>query len=154
MPAPGASSPLFGDVLARARLAWVRAMAERLGRLGYDDYRRTDAIVCRILLRGPVPIGRLGSALGVTRQAARKIVDGLEQRSHAVTERDGGDGRRLNTRLTPSGILYAHAVVDVIEDLNRVLTAQVDPAQLAIALSVLHQVIALGDGARLTSLAP
>jgi len=144
MPPPGAPSPLFGDVLARARLTWVRQMAARLGRLGYDDYRRTDAIVCRILLRGPVPIGRLGTALGVTRQAARKIVEGLEQRTYVVTERDGVDGRRLNAKLTPTGTHYAQAVVGVIEDLNGLLTARVEPDELATALSVLGQVIALG----------
>jgi DNA-binding MarR family transcriptional regulator len=119
-------------------------MAARLGRLGYHDYRRTDAIVCRILLRGPVPIGRLGTALGVTRQAARKIVEGLEQRTYVVTERDGVDGRRLNAKLTPTGTHYAQAVVGVIEDLNGLLTARVEPDELATALSVLGQVIALG----------
>jgi DNA-binding MarR family transcriptional regulator len=129
-------------------------MAARLGQLGYDDYRRTDAIVCRILLRGPVPIGRLGTALGVTRQAARKIVEGLEQRAYAVTERDEGDGRLLNAKLTPTGTLYAHAVVGVIEDLNRAVTARVEPEQLTTALSVLGQVIALGDGVRANPLAP
>ena len=148
MPQPGATSPLFGDVLARARLSWVRQMAARLGQLGYEDYRRTDAIVCRILLRGPTPIGRLGAALGVTRQAARKIIEGLEQRAYVTTARDGADARRLNATLTPAGTLYARAVVGVIEDLNNALTSRVEPAHLATAMAVLREVVALGEGVR------
>ena len=52
---------LFGDLLALARLSRVRHMADRLGRLGYADYRRSDAAALRLLLRGPVPVGRLGA---------------------------------------------------------------------------------------------
>jgi len=151
MPDPGAPPALFGDVLARARLSWVRQMSARLGQLGYHDYRRTDAIVCRILLRGPVPIGRLGTALGVTRQAARKIVEGLEQRAYVTTARDGDDARRLNARLTPVGRDYARAVVGVIEELNGVLTSRVEPTQLSTAMEVLRQVISLGEVARSNS---
>jgi DNA-binding MarR family transcriptional regulator len=148
MPNPGVPPALFGDVLARARLSWVRQMSARLGRLGYDDYRRTDAIVCRILLRGPVPIGRLGAALGVTRQAARKIVEGLEQRDYVTTARDGSDARRLNATLTPAGREYARAVVAVIEELNDALTSRVEPTQLSTAVAVLGEVISLGEVAR------
>jgi DNA-binding MarR family transcriptional regulator len=151
MPDPGGEPALFGDVLARARLSWVRQMSARLGQLGYDDYRRTDAIVCRILLRGPVSVGRLGTALGVTRQAARKIVDGLEQRAYVTTARDGDDARRLNATLTPMGRDYARAVVRVIGELNNALTARVEPAQLSTAMEVLRAVVSLGEVARSTS---
>jgi DNA-binding MarR family transcriptional regulator len=151
MPDPGGVPALFGDVLARARLSWVRQMSARLGQLGYDDYRRTDAIVCRILLRGPVSVGRLGTALGVTRQAARKIVDGLEQRAYVTTARDEDDARRLNATLTPVGSDYARAVVGVIGELNNALTVRVEPAQLSTAMEVLRAVVSLGEVARSTS---
>jgi len=133
--------------LARARLSWVRQMSARLGQLGYEDYRRTDAIVCRILLRGPVPIGRLGTALGVTRQAARKITEDLAQRSYVTVVRSSEDARRLEAELTPAGQAYAHAVVRVIGDLNRALTKRVDAAQLEAAGAVLNAVISLGHAA-------
>ena len=38
-----------------------------------------------MLWQGPLPVGRLGAGLGVTRQAARKVADGLEQRGYATT---------------------------------------------------------------------
>ena len=132
---------LFGDLLALARLSWVRQMAARLERLGHPDYRRSDAAVLRLLRRGPLPVGRLGSVLGVSRQAARKVVDGLERRGYAGTERDARDSRRLNVVLTPRGEAYARAVVDVIEAINHELTERVDPVQLAAAEEVLWAAI-------------
>ena len=133
---------LFGDLLALARLSWVRQMADRLGRLGYADYRRSDAIALRMLSRGPVAVGRLGTELGVTRQAARKVIDGLEQRDYVRTERDAHDSRVLNVILTPVGVGYARAVIQVIHDLNREFCERADPAQLAAADAVLRVMIA------------
>lgn len=133
---------LFGDLLALARLSWVRQMADRLGQLGYADYRRSDAITLRMLSRGPVTVGRLGTELGVTRQAARKVIDGLEQRDYVRTERDAHDSRVLNVILTPVGVGYARAVIQVIHDLNREFCERADPAQLSAADAVLRVMIA------------
>jgi len=140
-----ASSPpyLFGDLLALARLSWIRQMSDRLGQLGYADYRRSDAIAMRMLRRGPVPVGRLGTELGVTRQAARKVIEGLERRDYVRTERDARDTRVLNVILTPAGAAYARAVVAVIYALNREFREGVDPAQLTAADAVLRAVIAM-----------
>ena len=132
---------LFGDLLALARLSWVQQMAERLGRLGYADYRRSDAAALRLLLRGPVPVGLLGAGLGVTRQAARKVIDGLEQRGYARTQRDARDTRVLNVILTSAGTAYGQAITEVIQTLNREFSQRVDSAQLVTADAVLRAVI-------------
>ena len=141
---PAKSSPPypFGDLLAIARQSWVQQMAQRLELRGYADYRRSDAAALRLLRRGPVPVGRLGAGLGVTRQAARKIADGLEQRDYARTERDARDSRILNVILTTAGTAYAQAMTEVIQTLNREFRQRVDPAQLAAADTVLRAVLA------------
>jgi DNA-binding MarR family transcriptional regulator len=145
--APASTPPyLFGDLLALARLSWVRQMAARLGELGYPDYRRSDAAALRLLRRGPVPVGRLGAGLGVTRQAARKIADGLEQRDYARTERDPRDFRVLNVVLTAAGMAYAQVMTEVIQTINREFCQRVDPAQLIAADTILRAVLA-GDSA-------
>ena len=140
-PDPSEWPPLFGDLLALARGSWVRQMADGLEEHGYGDYRRTDAAVCRILLREPVAVGQLDKVLGASRQAARKVVTGLEQRGYVTTENDPTDGRRLIVSLTSFGQTYARAVVDVIETLNRHLVDDVTPDELAAARRVLHAVI-------------
>jgi DNA-binding MarR family transcriptional regulator len=119
----------------------VRQMAERLEALGYPDYRRADAAVLRLLRDRGRSIGELGQALGVTRQAARHVVDGLEARLLATTGRDERDSRRVLVVLTPSGRAYARDVTDVVHALNHELSVRVDAAQLAAARAVLDAVI-------------
>jgi len=128
----------FGDLLALARQSWLGQMTSRLERLGYAGYKRSDAAVLRMLWQGPLPVGQLGEGLGVTRQAARKVADGLEQRGYATTERDSRDTRQLNVTLTPAGRDYARIITAVIAELNREVAWRVSPAQLAAADAVLR----------------
>jgi DNA-binding MarR family transcriptional regulator len=128
----------FGDLVALARLSWLGEVTSRLERLGYPGFRRGDSAVMRVLWQAPRPVGRLGTDLGVTRQAARKIADALEQRGYATTERDSRDTRQLNVTLTAVGRDYARAVIAVTEELNREVARRVTPAQLAAADTVLR----------------
>jgi DNA-binding MarR family transcriptional regulator len=137
----------FGDLLALTRQSWLGQMASRLERYGYTDYRRTDAATLRMLWQGPLPVGHLGEVMGVTRQAARKVIDGLEQRGYATTERDSRDTRQLNVTLTPVGRDYARAIIHVIQQLNREVAERVTPAQLAAADAVLRAAL-FDDSAR------
>ena len=137
----------FGDLVALARFSWIGQMTSRLERLGYPGYRRGDSAVLRMLLPDPLPVGRLGTALGVTRQAARKVADTLEQRGYATTERDARDTRQLNVTLTQLGRDYAVAVAVVTEELNQEVAGRVSPDQLAAADTVLRAAL-FDDSAR------
>jgi len=137
----------FGDLLALTRQSWLGQMSSRLERLGFADYRRTDAGALRSLWRGPLPVGQLGEVLGVTRQAARKVADGLEQRGYATTERDSRDTRQLNVTLTQLGRHYARAIIVVIAELNHEIAQRVSPEQLAAADAVLRAAL-FDDSAR------
>lgn len=147
MPAESTAPYRFGDLLALARQSWVGQMTSRLEELGYTGYRRSDAAALRMLWLSPLPVGRLGEVLGVTRQAARKVADGLEQRGYATTERDSRDTRQLNVALTHLGREYALAIIAVIAGLNREVAAQVSPEQLAAADTVLRAAL-FDDSAR------
>jgi DNA-binding MarR family transcriptional regulator len=128
----------FGDLLALARQSWIQRMAADLADRGFADYRRSDAATLRRLRRSPVSVGELGVHLGVTRQAARKVVRGLEERRYALTRADAEDARKLNVILTPAGRAYADAIIEVIAELNRAVAARVEPDQLAAADAVLR----------------
>jgi DNA-binding MarR family transcriptional regulator len=128
----------FSDLVALARLSWVGEVTSRLERLGYAGFRRGDSAAMRVLWRGPLPVGRLGAGLGVTRQAARKIADALEQRGYVAIERDARDTRQLNVTLTAVGRDYARAVIAVTDELNQEVAGRVNPAQLAAADTVLR----------------
>ncbi len=131
----------FGDLLALARQSWLVQMSEGLRAMGYPDYRRSDALALRLLRRGPMPIGRLGDALGVSRQAARKVADGLERRGFAIASRGSRDARQVNLSLTPQGAAYGQAIVTVIERLNRDLSNRIGPQDLAAVDTVLRSVL-------------
>jgi DNA-binding MarR family transcriptional regulator len=147
MPAESNPAYRFGDLVALARLSWLREATSRLERLGHAGFRRGDVAVMRALVQGPLPVGRLGADLGVTRQAARKIADALEQRGYATTERDSRDTRQLNVTLTPVGRAYARTIIAVTEELNREIAGRVSPAQLAAADAVLRAAL-FDDSAR------
>jgi len=133
---------LFGDLLALARAHWISRMADGVAALGYPGYRPTDAVLVRLLRRrGSVPINQIAARLGVTRQAARKLVTGLERRGYASEERGASDGRIVNVALTAAGERYAKAVVAVIHDLNLDLFTRVGRDALSGADSVLRATI-------------
>ena len=134
----------FGDLLALARRSWTLSMAEELARRGFSDYRVTDAASMRLLLTGPLSIGRLARAIGVSRQAASKIVRGLTARDLAETRPSPLDARATQITLTETGWAYAKAVVEVIDKLNHSLASQVGEADLAAADRVLRLVVAGG----------
>jgi DNA-binding MarR family transcriptional regulator len=129
---------LFGDLLAQARERWIRSMAKRLGALGFHDYRRSDPLVMRSLRSGEVSLGGLGVTLGVTRQAARKVVNGLVERGYAQVTTSSEDSRRRLVNLTPRGRDYLAAVVATLRALHDEVVDHVDPQQLAAAYSVLE----------------
>jgi DNA-binding MarR family transcriptional regulator len=131
----------FGDLLALARRSWVLNMASGLEARGFADYRASDAGAVRLLLRGPTPVGQIGAVLGTTRQAARKVARGLEERGYAITGPDPDDGRKVNVTLTARGRAYAEAIITVIDALNRNLASKVDPVHLAHADAVLRTVV-------------
>jgi DNA-binding MarR family transcriptional regulator len=137
----------FGDLLGLTRQSWLGQMTSRLEGLGYTDCRRTDAGALRLLWQGSLPVGQLGADLGVTRQAARKVVEGLEERGYVTTERDSRDTRQLNVTLTQVGRDYALAIILVIRELNREVAERVSPAQLAAADAVLRAAL-FDEGAR------
>jgi DNA-binding MarR family transcriptional regulator len=141
----------FGDLLALARQSWVHRMAAELADRGFADYRLTDAATLRRLRRGPASVGALAVPLGVTRQAARKVVRGLEDRGYASTEADADDARKLNVVLTPAGRAYTDAIIEVIAGLNRDVAARVAADQLAAADAVLRASIADEGVARLAA---
>jgi len=135
----------FGDLLALARRSWVAQVRARVERSGFDDYRRSDAWVVRQLSRGPRAIGRLGDEMGVTRQAARKLADGLVERGYARLEADPDDARKTLVVLTKRGEAFARAVRRAQDALNDALEGRVSAAQLAAADKVLRAVFSPGD---------
>jgi DNA-binding MarR family transcriptional regulator len=129
-------------------------MSAELLRAGYPDYRITDAAAMRLLIPGPLSVGDLATGLGVTRQAARKVCRGLEERGYVVAAPDPDDARRLNATLTRDGATYAGRITTAIRRLNRRVVARTAPDDLAVVDAMLRSIIADPDVRRRASRIP
>jgi len=130
----------FGNLLALARRSWIEQVQQRMQEAGFPGYRRTDAGMLALLLQRPLAIGQLGEALGISRQAARQLADGLAERGYASFGTDQADSRRTLVVLTPSGKAYGRAIWAAQDALNETLRNRVSEADLAAADAVLRAV--------------
>lgn len=134
----------FGDLLALARRSWVRQVSARAAAAGFTDYRRSDTVLLRILARGERPLGQIGEALGISRQGARKLADGLVARGYAHLAADPADARRRMVRLTDRGIAYHRILADAAEVLNREAN-RAAPSDLRAADALLRSLLTAED---------
>ncbi len=132
---------LFSDLLALARRSWIREVRERLVHEGFQDYRRSDALLVRRLARSSSSLGELALDLSMTRQGARKLVDGLVKRGYVIVGPDEHDARRLNVSLNDLGRAYAASITRTIQTMNEQLAKSCDPDELAAASSVMRLIL-------------
>jgi DNA-binding MarR family transcriptional regulator len=137
----------FGDLLALARRSWIQQVRALTEAEGFPGYRRADALLLRILSGDPMPIGQIGEAVGVTRQAARQLADGLVARGYATFGADPKDARRKLVVLTPNGADYAMAVAKAQGALNDAIRQSASLRDLQVADRVLRSVF-MSAGAR------
>jgi DNA-binding MarR family transcriptional regulator len=82
----------------------ARAVADRLGdavlRAGIDDMRTSFGFVIRALAERDRTLTELSELLGVTKQAAIKVVDEMELRGYLTREADPADRRAKVLSLT------------------------------------------------------
>jgi DNA-binding MarR family transcriptional regulator len=135
----------FGDVLALARMSWIRQVRARAEAAGFGEYRRTDSFVLRLLSADELAIGELGQAIGITRQAARKMAGRLVDRGYADLVIDPDDARRTLVVLTKRGRAYAKVVAEAQDELNNRIRSTVPMQDLAVADRVLRSIFPSAD---------
>jgi DNA-binding MarR family transcriptional regulator len=133
----------FHDLLALARLRWLNRMREALAERGFTSFRRGDGAWVRIVGYEPQGLGEMAGLIGISRQAATKMADSLEQRGYVERRDDDADRRRVALHLTDLGRRYEQAIVEVVDGLDESFRASVSPADLEAAFRVLHA--AAGD---------
>jgi DNA-binding MarR family transcriptional regulator len=90
-------------------LAWLAGAAAneylltRLREGGHPQIRNSHGYVFQHLIGGPRAIGELAERLGVTQQAASKVVLELEQLGYVVRGADARDSRIKRVALSASG---------------------------------------------------
>ena len=100
--AVGADQPL-GRLLAAALAAVVDELHERLADAGWPRVRPMWGFVLLALRDRPSNIGEVGELLGVTKQAAAKVVTSLVDEGLVERRADPRDARAAVLGLTPGG---------------------------------------------------
>jgi DNA-binding MarR family transcriptional regulator len=109
----------------------------RLAQRGHEHMRPAHGFVFQAIGSGATA-SEIGARLGITKQAARLILDELESLNYVTRERDPSDGRRRPARLTARGYDALEATVEVFEDLKREIAAVSGGADLQQGLRLLE----------------
>jgi DNA-binding MarR family transcriptional regulator len=109
----------------------------RLAECGHEQLRPAHGFVFQAIGSGATA-SEIGTELGVTKQAARLILDELESLGYVTRERDPADGRRRPARLTSRGIDALRATEEILDDLKREIAAVSGGADLAQGLRLLQ----------------
>jgi len=109
----------LGRLLAMALAAVIDELHERLASAGWPRVRPMWGFVLLALRDRPRNIGEVGELLGVTKQAAAKVVASLVDEGLVERREDPGDRRAALLGLTPDGHRFladAEAAYQAIED--------------------------------------
>lgn len=109
----------FGLLLAQAFNMYVEHLHRELAARGFSDLRPTFGLALRALHARPRTLTELAGELGVTKQAAAKVVGELERRSLIEREPSPADGRSTLLRLSPRGKSLVAAAIRIGNGVER-----------------------------------
>ena len=130
MGAVGPEEPL-ARLLAMALGALVADLHDRLEQRGWPRTRPLWGFVLLALRDEPRSISQIGLLLGTTKQAAAKVVVGLEEAGLGERREDPHDRRATTIRLTRRGVRFLAEVEQIYAELEREWAAVVGDSRLA-----------------------
>jgi DNA-binding MarR family transcriptional regulator len=127
----------------------ARVVADRLGdaveRAGVDDMRAPFGYVIRALADGDRTLTELASLLGVTKQAAIKVVDEMEARGFLTRESHPDDRRVKLLQLTAKGRKVRRAALAASHRMEQELRVDIGDAPVDDMRAGLDQLLARHD---------
>lgn len=120
----GGGDPTDGMPLARLFAMAFRYLIDELHRRladrGWPDMRPPYGFVLVAAREQPLTSSAIASLMGMTKQAASKLVDAMEDEGFVERRPDGEDGRAKLVGLTPRG----HRLLDDVEDVYAELESE------------------------------
>ncbi|MGZ4187954.1 MAG: MarR family winged helix-turn-helix transcriptional regulator [Solirubrobacteraceae bacterium] len=127
----------------------ARVVADRLGdavaRSGVNDMRAPFGYVIRALADGDRTLTELAVLLGVSKQAAIKVVDEMEARGFLARATHADDRRVKLLQLTPKGRKVRRAALAESHKIERELRTEVGNAAVDDMRTALEQLLARHD---------
>ncbi|GHE45536.1 MarR family transcriptional regulator [Streptosporangium violaceochromogenes] len=138
-----------GHELPQLLLAGFRALIDRLhielARQGHPDLRPAHGFAMQAIGPHGASASEVGRRLGVSKQAAGKTVDRLEEIGYVERVDDPADGRRKLVRLTPRGLDALTRSAAVFDDLRAQWAATLGPDRLRALEDGLRTVVGTPD---------
>ena len=126
----------------------VDGLHVRLAARGWDDVRRSYGYVLLALRDAPRTTTELGARLGMTKQAASKLLDGMEAAGYVRRHSDRRDARAKLVRSTAKGARLLADVEAIYVELESGWAAILGESELERIRRELEQVVRAGhDGA-------
>jgi DNA-binding MarR family transcriptional regulator len=121
----------FGLLLAQALNSYVDHLHRRLGDRGFTDLRPTFGIPLRALHREPRTLTSLAREVGVTKQAAAKVVGEMERRGLIERTPSPDDRRAVLLRLSRRGESLVAEAIRIGDAVERDVSRELGPAAAA-----------------------
>ena len=113
-----ATSVPLARLLAMSYRQLIDRLHERLADEGYTDVRPTFGYVLLAVRDGPTTGADISLLLGVTKQAASKLVDAMEQGGYVRRQTHGDDARAKEIAITARGRRFLVTVESIYRDLE------------------------------------
>jgi DNA-binding MarR family transcriptional regulator len=108
----------------------IDQLHDELARRGHPNLRPVHGFIMQAIGPGGATASEVGRRLGVSKQAAGKTVDRLEELGYAERLPDQADGRRKLVRLTPRGVEALTLSAVIFDDLRARWASTLGPERL------------------------
>ena len=146
-PPAAADAPDFGILLALAFRVYVDELHAELAARGFTDMKPGFGVVFRALYERPLTLTRLAAQLGVSKQAAAKVVGELLTRELVAQQESAEDLRTKLLVLTTRGRALVRAATQIGARVEQRLVAEVGPRAVAGMRTTLEHLVTSGGGA-------
>ena len=150
---PASSVPL-ARLLAMAYRQLIDRLHERLAAEGYTDVRPTFGYVLLAVRDGPTTGADIALLLGVTKQAASKLVDAMEQGGYVRRQTHGDDARAKEIAITARGRRFLGTVESIYHDLEAEWAEVTSKKRLEALRDDLRTIVEVAHGGQLPAVRP
>ena len=132
----------------------IDRLHERLAAEGYTDVRPTFGYVLLAVRDGPTTGADIALLLGVTKQAASKLVDAMEQGGYVRRQTHGDDARAKEIAITARGRRFLVTVESIYRDLEGEWAEVTSKKRVEALRDDLRTIVEVAHGGQLPAVRP
>ena len=134
----------LGFLLAKASQRWNELLADRFREAGFPAVRPSfGSVLVPLLEEDGLRMGELAARARLSKQAMTTLVRAVEEAGLVVRELDPADGRAMRVRLTEEGRRFRPVAEQSLRELDELVRASLDDAELDRIVTALRKVVEL-----------